>query len=37
MEMVRNGVPELREEIVKSLFAVYLSALAMRLRARAVG
>jgi len=25
MEMVRNGVPELREEIVKSLFAVYSS------------
>jgi hypothetical protein len=23
MEMVRNGVPELREEIAKSLFAVY--------------
>ena len=23
MEMVRNGDPELREEIVKSLFAVY--------------
>jgi hypothetical protein len=25
MEMVRNGVPELREEIAKSLFAVYSS------------
>jgi hypothetical protein len=23
LEMVRNGDPELREEIVKSLFAVY--------------
>ncbi len=25
IEMVRNGDPEVREEIVKSLFAVYLS------------
>ena len=25
MEVVRNGVPELREEIAKSLFAVYSS------------